>query len=206
MSDSFATLWTVICQAPLSIGFSRQEYWSRLPFPFSGVFLTQGSNLHLLDWQEDYLQLSHYSKHAAAAAAKSLQLCPTLCNPIDGSPSGSPIPGILQARILEWVAISFSSDVFWPSVISGRAPFNPSAWAMGPVPLCCHLPQAVPAGGPQAVKNLRKYHPHIPLGLALGLSLDEDLSPECSNNFQTWAAFPNLSGQNNRGNYKNGME
>ena len=44
-----------------------------------------------------------------AAAAKSLQLCPTLCNPIDGSPSGSPIPGILQARILEWVAISFSN-------------------------------------------------------------------------------------------------
>ena len=45
----------------------------------------------------------------AAAAAKSLQLCPTLCNPIDGSPPGSPAPGILQARTLEWVAISFSS-------------------------------------------------------------------------------------------------
>ena len=46
---------------------------------------------------------------AAAAAAKSLQSCPTLCDPIDGSPPGSPVPGILQARILEWVAISFSS-------------------------------------------------------------------------------------------------
>ena len=45
----------------------------------------------------------------AAAAAKSLQSCPTLCNPIDGSPSGSAIPGILQARTLEWVAISFSN-------------------------------------------------------------------------------------------------
>ena len=43
-----------------------------------------------------------------AAAAKSLQSCPTLCDPIDGSPPGSPIPGILQARTLEWVAISFS--------------------------------------------------------------------------------------------------
>ena len=42
--------------------------------------------------------------HAAAAAAKSLQLCPTLCDPIDGSPPGSPVPGILQARTLEWVA------------------------------------------------------------------------------------------------------
>ena len=46
---------------------------------------------------------------AAAAAAKSLQSCPTLCNPIDSSPPGSPIPGILQARTLEWVAISFSN-------------------------------------------------------------------------------------------------
>ena len=46
---------------------------------------------------------------AAAAAAKSLQSCPTLCDPIDGSPPGSPVPGMLQARILEWVAISFSN-------------------------------------------------------------------------------------------------
>ena len=46
---------------------------------------------------------------AAAAAAKSLQSCPTLCVPIDGSPPGSPVPGILQARTLEWVAISFSN-------------------------------------------------------------------------------------------------
>ena len=46
----------------------------------------------------------------SAAAAKSLQLCPTLYDPIDGSPSGSPIPGILQARTLEWVAISFSNE------------------------------------------------------------------------------------------------
>ena len=46
---------------------------------------------------------------AAAAAAKLLQSCPTLCNPIDCSPSGSPIPGILRARRLEWVAISFSN-------------------------------------------------------------------------------------------------
>ena len=45
----------------------------------------------------------------AAAAAKSLQSCPTLCNSIDGSPPGSPVPGILQARTLEWVAISFSN-------------------------------------------------------------------------------------------------
>ena len=49
----------------------------------------------------------------AAAAAKALQLCPTLCDPIDASPPGSPVPGILQARTLEWVAISFSNAWKW---------------------------------------------------------------------------------------------
>ena len=54
-----------------------------------------------------------------AAAAKPLQLCPTLCDPIDGSPPGSPVPGILQARTLEWVAISFSNALKWSrSVLS----------------------------------------------------------------------------------------
>ena len=47
---------------------------------------------------------------AAAAAAKSLQSCPTLCDPIDGSPTGSPVPGIFQARVLEWGAVAFSAD------------------------------------------------------------------------------------------------
>ena len=55
------------------------------------------------------LLLTIVNNVAAAAAAKSLQLCPTLCDPIDGSPPGSPIPGILQARTLEWVAIFFSN-------------------------------------------------------------------------------------------------
>ena len=49
----------------------------------------------------------------AAAAAKSFQSCPTLCNPIDRSPPGSPVPGILQARTLEWVAMSFSNAWRW---------------------------------------------------------------------------------------------
>ena len=48
-------------------------------------------------------------ENSTAAAAKSLQLCPTLCDPTDGLPPGSPDPGILQARTLEWVAISFSN-------------------------------------------------------------------------------------------------
>ena len=53
--------------------------------------------------------LRDYHTAAAPAAAKSLQSCLTLCDPIDGSPSGSSVPGILQARTLEWVAISFSN-------------------------------------------------------------------------------------------------
>ena len=80
-----------------------------------GIFPTQGSNLHffcLLCWQAGSLPLvppGTRSKYVAGAAAKSLQSCLTLCNPIDGSPPGSPVPGILQARTLEWVAICFSN-------------------------------------------------------------------------------------------------
>ena len=63
----------------------------------------------------------------AAAAAKSLQSCPTLCDPIDGSPSGSPVPGILQARTLEWVAISFSSAWKWKVKVKSLSRVRPSA-------------------------------------------------------------------------------
>ena len=58
-----------------------------------------------MKFNERTFSLCFYSGHAAAA--KSLQSCPTLCDPIDVSPPGSPAPGILQARTLEWVAISF---------------------------------------------------------------------------------------------------
>ena len=79
---TFASTWTVTHQAQLSMEFSRQQYWSWLPFSVAV---------------------------AVAVAVKSLQSCPTLCKSRDGSPPGSPVPGILQARTLEWVAISFSS-------------------------------------------------------------------------------------------------
>ena len=67
-------------------------------------------------FQNDYLSIfiwSGTSNLYPPAAAKSIQSCPTLCDPIDGSPPGSPVPGILQARTLEWVAISFSSAWKW---------------------------------------------------------------------------------------------
>ena len=64
---------------------------------------------------------------AAAAAAKLLQLCLTLCDPIDGSPPGSSVPGILQARTLEWVAISFSSAWKWKVKVKLLSRDRPSA-------------------------------------------------------------------------------
>ena len=191
-----ATLWTVVRQALLSMGFSRQEYWSGLPFPSAGKlpnpgieptslmspalairFLTTSATWeelsgfpgswvvknppantgdaglipgsgrspgegicnpsNILAWEipRSQTQLSGWTtvtwdswEHwfipetpfrrspeasSPAAAAKSLQSCLTLCDPIDGSPPGSPIPGILQARTLEWVAISFSKAWKW---------------------------------------------------------------------------------------------
>ena len=60
-----------------------------------------------------YPETISYLSCRSAAAAKSRQLCPALCDPIDGSPPGSPVPGILQARTLEWVAISFSNAWKW---------------------------------------------------------------------------------------------
>ena len=77
---------------------------SELWFPYVQV---RENKMYLVELL--WLEITYIKHTAAAAAAKSLQSCPTLCNPIDGSPSGSPIPGILQARILEWVAISFSN-------------------------------------------------------------------------------------------------
>ena len=62
----------------------------------------------------------------AAAAAKSLQSCPTLCDPIDGSPPGSPVPGILQARTLEWVSISFSNAWKWKVKLKSLSCVQPS--------------------------------------------------------------------------------
>ena len=66
-----------------------------------------------MDYIAKLLELTYSSCSPAAATAKSLQSCPTLCNPIDGSSPGFPVPGILQARTLEWVAISFSNAWKW---------------------------------------------------------------------------------------------
>ena len=137
-SDSLQPYRLLSFQTTLSMGS-----WSGLPFPHpkdlpvpeskptspaAPVF--QGDSLLLSHWgspQRGYKCLKFYLKDIfkvlftwepnlslpAAAAAKSLQSCPTLCDPIDGSPPHSPVPGILQARTLEWVAISFSNAWKW---------------------------------------------------------------------------------------------
>ena len=93
---TLATPWTAAYQAPLSMGFSRQKYWSGVPLP------------------------------SPCMHAKSLQLCPTLCDPLDCSPSGSSVHGILWAWILEWVTMPFSKGSSQPrdqtqvSHIAGR--------------------------------------------------------------------------------------
>ena len=122
------------------MGFPSQNTGVGCHFLFQGIFLTQGSiwvGMRILyhwatkeapEWTKtmlvfcvcQFLRISTYKfmlsedrKSFTAAAAKSLQSCPTLWDPRDGSPPGSPVPGILQARTVEWVAISFSHAWKW---------------------------------------------------------------------------------------------
>ena len=91
--------------------FSRQL--NHFVFPPA---VNEGSNFSTFSPTPVIFWVFNYS-HPAAAAAKSLQSCPTLCDPIDDSPPGSPVPGILQARTLEWVAISFSNAWKWKNTV-----------------------------------------------------------------------------------------
>ena len=101
----------LLSKVRLRLCWSPSSHYTRCPWccHFLGNPIILGAQFQ--EWLED--------QTAAAAAAKSLQSCPTLCDPIDGSPPGSPIPGILQARTLEWVAISFSNA--WKSKVKGKS-------------------------------------------------------------------------------------
>ena len=95
----------------VAMSFSRGSSWPgdwTWVSHIAGRFFTIWAIREAIRKQFNWLSLKKAKIHSAAAAAKSLQSCPTLCDPIDGSPPGSPVPGILQARTLEWVAISFS--------------------------------------------------------------------------------------------------
>ena len=102
------------------MGLFRQKYWSRLPFPPPGdlpnpgiKFTSPASPALISGFITTVPPGKPRVTSAAAAAAESPQSCLTLCDPIDSLPPGSPIPGILQARTLEWVAISFSDAGKW---------------------------------------------------------------------------------------------
>ena len=86
-----------------SLSYTREGNGNRLVF-LPGESQGQRSQTDYSPWG-----CKNHAAAAAAAAAKSLQSCPTVCDPTDSSPPGSPVPGILQARTLEWVAISFSN-------------------------------------------------------------------------------------------------
>ena len=83
--------------------FTIVKTWKQPKCPSAEEWIKKVSYIYTMEYY------STIKKNVAAAAAASLQSCPTLCDPRDGSPPGSAIPGILQARILEWVAISFSN-------------------------------------------------------------------------------------------------
>ena len=131
-----ATLWTVTCQTPLSMGFSRQEYCSGFHALLQGIFLTHIYNLFFFRF---FSLTGYYNICCCCPVAKSrpalgnptncsmpgssvlyrllcvrakpLQSCPTLCDPMDCSPPGYSVHGIPQARILEWVAMPSSRDL-----------------------------------------------------------------------------------------------
>ena len=107
------------CRLPVSSvpGIFRQEYCSGLPFPTPGDLPPETKSMSL---KSPALASGLFTTDSPGkpiksltAAAKSLQSCLTLCDPIDGSPPGSPVPRVLQARTLEWIAISFSNVWKW---------------------------------------------------------------------------------------------
>ena len=97
MSGSFVTLGTEAQQAPLSMGFPRQEYWSGLPFPSPGDLPDPGIEPMSLALAGGFFTIEPPENPIALVS----QSYPTLCDPMDCSPSGSSVHGILQARILE---------------------------------------------------------------------------------------------------------
>ena len=109
MSNS-ATPWTVAHRASLCMEFSRQEYWSELPFPFPGNLPKSGIELRSPALQADALP----SELPGKPESEVTQLCLTLYDFMDCSLPGSSVHGIFQARILEWVAISFSRESSQP--------------------------------------------------------------------------------------------
>ena len=122
----FATLWTVPRQAPLSMDSPGKNTGVGCHALLQEIFLTQGSNRGSCISCIAGGFLTHRTIWEVCVCVLVMQWCPALCDPMDCSPPGSSVHGIFQARILEWVAISFSMESSWPrlwtwvSCITGR--------------------------------------------------------------------------------------
>ena len=114
MSASSATPWTVTCQIPLSMGFPRQEYWSGWPFPSPGDLPYPGIKFVSLALAGGFFTTEPPGKPLVSFSVVVGQPCPNLCDPMGCSLPGFSVHGILQARILECLAISFSRRPSWP--------------------------------------------------------------------------------------------
>ena len=154
----YATLWTATCQASLFMEFSRQEYWSGLPSPPPGDYpdprveptsLTSTCIGRCILFHLGHLGSMCVCMCLCLCACVYAQSCPTLCDPADCSPPGSSIPGSFQARIPEWVAISFSRG---------------SSWSQGLNQCLQHWRQALPSEPPEKPFTICAYKegPFVP--------------------------------------------
>ena len=108
----------------------KQDGWTDLQRRIRAEVSIWESTLWMWTLEQWTKMKSPSKEEESAAAAKSLQSCPTLCDPTDGSPPGSPVPGVLQARTLEWVAISFSNAWKWKVKVKslGRVRLLATPW------------------------------------------------------------------------------
>ena len=125
ISSSVVPFTSCLQSFPVSGSFQMSQF-----FTSGGQIIGVSASVSFLpmniqDWFP--LELTDFISLQSTAAAKSLQPCPALCDPIGGSPPGSPIPGILQARTLEWVAISFSNAWKWKVKVKMFSRVRPSA-------------------------------------------------------------------------------
>ena len=141
LASTVSNPWTIACQAPLSKGFSREEYWSGFPCPppgdlpdsgiepaslmslaFSGGFFTTSATWEASPQgqenskEEEIILRGTSTFTRGSVKSELLQPCPTLCDPMDCSPSRSSVHGIFQTRILEWVACPSPGDLPDPGI------------------------------------------------------------------------------------------